>query len=71
MVTAFRYHHYEWFCSQIDQTELTVVEGWLCNSLNKRVSVKIGKNAICFVKNTQNQEKHVPFCLQCAFFCFL
>ena len=33
---AFRYHHYECFCSQIDLTKLTVVDGGLGNSLNKK-----------------------------------
>ena len=33
---SFRYHHYEYFCSQIDLTKLTIVKGRLGNSLNKK-----------------------------------
>ena len=33
--------------------------------------LKISKNAIFSLKIHKNQEKHVPFCLKCAFFCFL
>ena len=36
MTIAFRYHHYKRFRSQIDLTKLTIVEGGLGNSLNKK-----------------------------------
>ena len=78
IATAFRYHHCECFCSQIDLTELTIVKGEPDNNLNKKcvcllnaAPKKCSKKAVFFFKNTQKSRTSVPFCLKCTFLCFL
>ena len=55
IATAFRYHHYECFCSQIHLTKLTVVKGEPGNHLDKRcvpfldaAPLKMQRKAGCF-----------------------
>ena len=78
MAIAFRYHHYECFCSQIELTNLTIVKGGLGNSLNKKsvcfseaAPLKMQYKCYIFsIKIHKNFIKCIFFCLKCAFFWF-
>ena len=76
MAIAFRYH-YECFCSQIDLTKFTIVEGGLANSLNKKcvrfsdaASLKNQQKCYFFFKNTQKSRKTCPLLLTMCIFLF-
>ena len=78
MAVGFRYHHYECFCSQIDLTKLTIVEGGLGNSLYKKcihfsdaAPLKNQQKCYFFFKNTQKSRKTYPLLLTMCMFCFL
>ena len=71
MAIAFKYHHYECVCSQIDLGKLTIVKAGLGNSINKKCvhfsdAAPLKMYQKCYFSLTihKNQEKRVPFCLK-------